>query len=200
MDLEVPEDNALGEPMGGEEEEEEEEGDEEMNDEETESSDYSSEEEEDMGYGNLLQDALFPPAGVGVTSAPPIDNRTPMERWHDYIAKIRMRQVKVFKFVDFQLDGELEVMSTFAAVFPGGATNNNNQDDNEANDISWLTQLLDAVTMAAVSPQNAGLTGYLTHAIIGTEMLRLLGPEGQRRLSGYCQPQDAGFSAAQGRP
>jgi hypothetical protein len=180
MEQEVPEDNALGDPMEGQEEEE---GDEEMNDEETDSSDYSSyEEEEDMGYGNLLQNALFPRAGVGVASAPPVDIRTPLERWHAYIAKIRMRQVKVLKFVDLQLEGELDIMSSFGAVFPGGDTSNNNQDDNAANDTGWFTQLLDAVTMAAVSPQDASLTGYLTHAIIGTEMLRLMGPEGQRRL------------------
>ncbi|CAB9502971.1 expressed unknown protein [Seminavis robusta] len=190
------EEAVANDPMELQAEEEEEGDDEEMNSDD-ESDDYSSgyTSEEDMGYGNLLQNALMIPAGGPAMAPYPVDTRTPLERWRHYVAKIRTRQTKVLKFVDVQLHGELAALSNFSPVV--SLTNDNNDSNNnnnnnvpimggggeeQTNGTGWYSELLDAVTTAAVNPGDSSTTGQLTHAIIGTHMLRLLGHEGQTRL------------------
>lgn len=149
-------------------------------DDEYSSSDYSSSDggADDLGYGNLLQHALFPPAGTGF---PPADTRTPLERWRDYLTDIRIGKTRILKLTDMQFEQELQALPALSR-----------SEEDQNNSASWIADLVTAVTAASMDE------GILTHAMIGPKLLTLLGKEQKRLFSAVASHQTLSFFLVKG--
>ena len=166
-DSETPQDKSSEEEEYSSSEEEEEDS----------SSSYDDDDIE-LDHGNILQvaRAMLIPGGGMPPNAPavPQDNRSPAEKWKDYLTGIQTRKTKILKLTDMQLQQE---------QWP--FLNSTNDDDDEEENWVWINELVTAVSeAAAVAPMadtnNGG--GSLTHAMIGAQMLSLLGVQGQKDL------------------